>query len=299
MDFSMNVCKLPSAGETLIDDGGVAYTPGGKGANAAIAISKLGGECIFSTKLGADAHGQKLFNYYKEMGINTSAIKVDHDHQTGLAVVIKEGDGQNRIIVYPGANAHITTEAIMEAFDKKPDALYLSFEIPFGIAQTAAKIASARGIPIFVDAAPAKREYELENLPPVEIFSPNEAETYEYTGIMPNSMENSLRASLALYRRVKCKYIVIKQGSRGAFLYDGKRYNTFPAIRADKTVDTTAAGDAFTAAMTVGYLTTGDIKEAIRLGNAAGAITVTRVGASTSIPTAEEVYSLLSKQDRY
>ena len=90
MDLSMNLYKVPEPGETLLDDGGIAYTPGGKGANSAVAIAKLGGECVFCTKLGADAHGQKLFNYYKECGINTSAIKVDAGAQTGLAVVMKE-----------------------------------------------------------------------------------------------------------------------------------------------------------------------------------------------------------------
>ncbi len=294
MDFSMNVFKMPVAGETVIDDGGVAYTPGGKGANAAVAFARLGGECVFSAKLGADAHGQKLYNYYKEIGINTNYIKVDHDHQTGLAVVMKESDGNNRIVVYPGANAHITTEGIMEAFSCNPDAVYLGFEIPFSIALSAAKIAAAKKIPVFIDAAPAKKEYELENLPEVEIFSPNEQETFEYTGIMPTNIESSLRASLAIFRRVKCKYLVIKQGSKGAFLYDGKKYNTFPAFRADKTVDTTAAGDAFTAALTLEYLRTGDIKTAIRFANAAGAITVTRPGALTSVPSENEVRELLA-----
>ena len=297
MDFSMNVCRVPQAGETLIDDGGVAYTPGGKGANSAVAITRLGGDCVFCTKLGADVHGQKLFNYYKEVGVNTSAIKVDHDHPTGLAVVIKESDGNNRIVVYPGANSYITTESILEAFECNPDALYLGFEIPFSTAVAAAKIASAKGIPIFVDAAPANKEYELESLPPVEIFSPNETETFEYTGIMPTGIESSLRAALALYRRVKCKYIVIKQGSRGAFLYDGRKYNTFPAVKAEKVVDTTAAGDAFTAAMTIEYLRNGgDVKSAIMYGNAAGAITVSRAGASSSIPTEEEVNALIGRK---
>lgn len=293
MDFSMNVYKIPSPGETIIDDGGVAYIPGGKGANSAVAISRLGGDCVFCAKLGADVHGQRLFNYYKEQGINTSYVKVDHDNPTGLAVVIREGDGSNRIVVYPGANSQLTTEGVLESFECQPDAVYLGFEIPFSIALAAAKIASAKNIPIFIDAAPANKDYDLEKLPEVEIFSPNESETYEYTGITPNSIENCLRASLALSRKVKAKYIVIKQGARGAFLYDGKRYNTFPAIKADKTVDTTAAGDAFTAALTLEYLRTGDVKEAIRFANAAGAITVTRVGASTSIPTDEEVRELL------
>ena len=121
------------------------------------------------------------------------------------------------------------------------------------------------------------------------MFSPNESETFEYTGILPSSTETSLRACLALSKKVKCKYIVLKQGQRGSFLYDGKRYSTFPAVRVDKTVDTTAAGDAFTAALTLEYLRCGDIKEAIRYANVAGALTVTKAGASVSIPTEEEV----------
>jgi ribokinase len=297
MDFSMNLSKIPAQGETLIEDGGVAYTPGGKGANATIAFTKMGADCTFATKLGADLHGQKLYKYYSEIGIDTKYIKVDHDHPTGLAVVIKESDGNNRIVVYPGANSYITTESILEAFECNPDALYLGFEIPFSTAVAAAKIASAKGIPIFVDAAPANKEYELESLPPVEIFSPNETETFEYTGIMPTGIESSLRAALSLYRRVKCKYIVIKQGSRGAFLYDGRKYNTFPAVKAEKVVDTTAAGDAFTAAMTIEYLRNGgDVKSAIMYGNAAGAITVSRAGASSSIPTEEEVNALIGRK---
>ena len=127
----------------------------------------------------------------------------------------------------------------------------------------------------------------------MEIFSPNEQEAFELTGIMPTSMETSLRASLAIARKTKAKSVVIKMGSRGAFLYDGKRYNTFPAARVDKTVDTTSAGDAFTAAMVLEYLRNGgDVKEAIKYGNIAGAITITRPGATYSIPTKEEVDSI-------
>ena len=296
MDFSMNVFRVPEAGETLLDDGGVAYTPGGKGANSAIAFHKLGAECVFCAKLGADIHGQKLFNYYKDVGINTSYIKVDHDHPTGLSVVIKEADGQNRIVVYPGANSNITTEGILEAFECQPDALYIGFEIPFSVALSAAKIAAARRIPIFVDPAPANKDYALDNLPELEVFSPNETETLEYTGILPNSMETALRACIALSKRVKSKYIVIKQGQRGAFLYDGKRYSTFPAVRVDKTVDTTAAGDAFTAALTLEYLRCGDIREAVKYANVAGALTVTRPGASVSIPTEEEIRGFIASQ---
>ena len=295
LDFVMNMYKLPEAGESVIDNGGVAYIPGGKGANAAIALSRLGAESVLCAKLGADIHGQKLYNYYKDVGLNTSYIKVDHDNPTGLAVVMKEGDGTMRRVVFPGANAELTTEMIMEAFECQPDALYLGFEIPYPMVVAAAKVATSKGIPVFIDATAATKDLDLEKLPPVDVFSPNEQEAFELTGIMPTSMETSLRAALAIARKSKAKNVVIKQGARGAFLYDGKRYNTFPAVRADKTVDTTSAGDAFTCAMTLEYLRNGgDIKGAIKYGNVAGAITVTRAGATSSIPTEEEINAFLN-----
>lgn len=295
LDFVMNMYKLPEAGETIVDNGGAAYIPGGKGASAAIAFSRLGAESVFCSKLGADIHGQKLYNYYKEIGLNTAYIKVDHENPTGLCVVMKEGEGHVRRVIYPGANAQLTTEIILEAFECNPDALYLGFEIPYPMVVAAAKVASSKGIPIFIDATSASKELDLEQLPPVEIFSPNEQEAQELTGILPTSMETSLRAALAIARKTKAKNVVIKQGARGAFLYDGKRYNTFPAVRADKTVDTTSAGDAFTAAMVLEYLRNGgDIKEAIKYGNVAAAITITRAGASSSIPTEAEIEAFLA-----
>ncbi len=296
MDLSMNMFKIPEPGETLLDDGGIAYTPGGKGANSAVAFAKLGGDCVFCTKLGADAHGQKLFNYYKSSGINVSHIKVDQETPTGLAVVLKEADGANRIIVYPGSNKLLNADNILDAFSCEPDALYIGFEIPFASAVAAAKIASAKNIPIFVDAAPASKDYPLETLPMVEIFSPNESETFEYTGIMPTNTESCLKAAHALYNKVKSKYIIIKLGSRGAFLYDGKHFDLIPAYRADKVVDTTAAGDTFTAALTLEYLRTGNIKNSIKYGAAAAAISVSRKGAGESVPSEGEVVEFMKSR---
>lgn len=297
MDLSLNMYKLPAPGETVTDDGGVAYTPGGKGANAALAMKKLGADTVFCTKLGADMHGQKLYGFFKESGLNTSYIKVDRDNPTGFAAVIKESDGQNRIIYYPGANVFITRENLAEAFSSNPDGVYINFEVSFEVASMAAKMAYERGIPIFVDAAPADKNFSLESLPPIEIFSPNEVETLCYTGITPAGADSSLRAALALWKRVKCKYLVIKQGSRGAFIYDGKHYSMIPAYRADKVVDTTAAGDIFTAAMTVEYLRNGaDIVSAVKYGAAAGAVSVSRIGAISSVPTAAEVIDLIRRR---
>ncbi len=289
MDLSLNVYRTPELGETLIDDGGVAYIPGGRGANAAIAFTRLGADTTFCAKLGADVHGQQLYKFYCEQGLDTSAIKVDRDFSTGFSAVIKESDGQNRTIYYPGANTHITSDSIMSAFDIEPDVLYTNFEISFQTALAASKVAAQRGVPIVIDAAPADKSLPLEALPYVEIFSPNDTEVHEMTGIMPTGADSSLRAALAIWRRMKCKYIVIKQGSRGVSIYDGKKFDMVPACRPDKVVDTATAGDTFTAAMTLEYLRTGDIKSAARYGAAAAALVISRPGASSSIPTADEV----------
>lgn len=289
MDLSLNVYRTPNRGETVTDDGGVAYVPGGKGANAAVAAARLGTPVTLCAKLGADAHGQQLYKYYTAAGIDTSHLRVDRDFPTGLAAVIKEHDGENRIIYYPGANTHITTENILSAFECNPSVLYTGFEVSFDTVLTAAKIAAQRGIPIVIDAAPASAAHPLESLPEIEIFSPNEQETFEYTGIMPAGADSSLRAAIALRRRVKAKYIVIKQGARGASIYDGKLIKMIPACRVDRVADTTAAGDVFTAAMTAEYIKTHSIESAVRYATAAAAISVTRIGASSSAPTADEV----------
>lgn len=297
MDLALNMARVPERGETILDDGGVAYTPGGKGANAAVAFARLGAESYLSAKIGMDVHGQRLYKFYQEVGVATKHIKVDRETPTGLAVVMKEPDGANRIVVYPGANSYLTIDNVSEAFASRPEAVYLNLEIPFATVVETARLAASRRIPVIIDPAPASSLHQLGALGEVEIFSPNETETYEYTGVMPQGSSSALQAAMALYKKVNAKYIVIKQGERGAFVYNGKHHFVIPAMKAGKVVDTTAAGDTFTAAMTLEYLRTGDIREAVQFGVAAGAIAVSRVGASTSIPTEAEVRDLLCRND--
>ena len=297
MDLSMNLFRIPKSGETLIDDGGVAYLPGGKGANAAVAFAKLGAKTALAAKLGVDTHGQQLYDYYRDIGIDTSYIRVDRENPTGLAVVMKESDGNNRIVVYPGANSTLTADDVRLAFSMRPEAVYLNFEIPYATVLEVAALAAERRIPIIIDAAPAKKSFDLSALPQIEIFTPNETETYEFTGIMPIGSSSSFQAAMMLYKMVNARYIVIKQGERGAFVYNGKHHFMIPSMKAGRVVDTTAAGDTFSAAMTIEYLRTGDITEAVKYGTAAAAIAVTRMGASTSVPSEDEVRRLLSLTD--
>ncbi|MBQ4137084.1 MAG: bifunctional hydroxymethylpyrimidine kinase/phosphomethylpyrimidine kinase [Clostridia bacterium] len=130
---------------------------------------------------------------------------------------------------------------------------------------------------------------------PLEVFSPNESETYELTGIEPSNMDNCLRAAMLLHKKTQAKYIVIKLGERGCFVYDGIHYHLSAPFET-VAVDSTAAGDAFTAALTLEYLRCGDILEACRFANAVGSIVVSKPGASSSIPFEAEVREFLSAQ---
>ncbi len=294
MDLVMRMSRIPSEGETVLDSGTVSYIPGGKGANCAVALAKLGAESIFCTRLGKDLNGQKLYELYESFGINTSCIKVEDKIPTGQAAIMVEESGANRIVVYPGANRCITLGDVEEALDTKPEAVCLQFEIPFATTVAAAKMAKARGIPVILDAAPASPDYPLGDLPEVDIFSPNETETMAFTGIQPTGHASCMKAAIALSRMVKAKAYVLKLGNKGAFVLNGSLTNMLSAYRVE-VVDTTAAGDAFMAGLAMAYVRNGgNAVEACKIANAVGALTVTRAGASSSIPTAEEVEKFFS-----
>ncbi|MBQ7921250.1 MAG: ribokinase [Clostridia bacterium] len=289
IDFVQKMRRVPYSGETVVEDtSGYSYIPGGKGANSAIAFSRLGADCVFVCKLGKDANGRRLISIYEKEGIDTRYILEDPDHPTGLASILVEENGKNRIIVYPGANFAFAPEDTEEAFNCYPDALYMQLEIPAPTIIEATRRANAAGIPVFIDAGPANVDFPLEQLGKVEVFSPNETETRVFTGITPNSEENCLRACIKLASMVDAKYIVLKLGDKGCFLYDGKEYYTFPAEQVEA-VDTTAAGDVFTAALTYWYLEKGNILKAADFAGCAAGISVSREGASPSVPTLSEV----------
>ncbi len=294
MDMVLRMKRIPAAGETFVDlDGGLSYIPGGKGANCAVAAAKMGAISQFCARLGADANGKCLYDTYVEAGVDISHIKVDKTTNTGMAAIFVEQNGNNRIVVYPGANQTLIPSDAQEAIASKPDAVCLQFETPFEVTLECAKMASVRGTPVILDAAPASRSIPLSEFPTVEIFSPNETETEIFTGIAPTNVESCMRACLALSRMIKAKYYVLKLGARGAFYFDGQLCNLIPAYRV-AAVDTTAAGDAFTAALAVRYCETGNLIGAIRFACAVGALTVTKCGASRSIPTREETENFIA-----
>ena len=288
MDFVQRMAKIPEAGQTIVTDSTYSYRPGGKGANSAVTFARLGADTVFCARVGRDQNGAALRRIYEKEGIDTRFLVEDPESATGLASIIVEEDGMNRIVVYPGANNNVNENEIEEAFTTYPDAVYMQFEIPFEAVEIAANYAFEQNIPLFVDAGPVSEAVELEKLRKVEILSPNETECEALTGIYPDSIENCLKACIRLCSMVEIKYVVLKLGRRGAFVYDGKYYHIVQSYRVDA-LDTTAAGDIFTAALTYAYLKKGDILEATRFANLAAALSVTREGAYSSIPTLAEV----------
>jgi ribokinase len=295
MDTSVTVLRFPDKGETLRDEGGISYAPGRGGANAAIALAKLGAISVFATRIGLDLYGQKLYNYYKESGIDTSFVKVDRDFSTGLSLSVREADGSVRRVNFPGANEHLTTDAISEAISTSPDAVFINFESGFSLASKVAKIAAARRVPIFVDASPANANLALESLPELEVFALSDADVKRYTGISTATSQDAMRAAFAMRRKVSAKYIVINQGARGAMIYDGKRCEIISPQYFEKPVDPRAADEAFSASLCSEYFASGNIKDATKFALVASGVTASRFGAATSLPTREELVEIISR----
>jgi len=288
IDLVLRIRRVPDPGESAFCPGTYDYIPGGKGSNAANMAARLGADVQFCSRIGNDMHGTKIKSGCASNGIDTRFIVTDKTAQTGLAVIMVEPGGENRILVYSGANARLNEDDLENAFMCYPDAIYLQFELEPHIIINAVRHGANNGIPVFIDAGPGRPEFPLDKLAKVEIFSPNEHETAEITGVVPTSMDNCLRACVLIMQRINARYVVLKLGERGSYVFDGKYCDFFPAYEVEA-LDTTAAGDAFTAALTCEYMRTGDIARACRLANAVGALTVTKHGAFTSLPSLAEL----------
>jgi len=294
MDLVMNVEKAPEAGETILGYE-YSYIPGGKGANQAVAAARLGADVTFCGRVGDDANGDILLQNLMANNVDTSFIKKDPGSQTGLAAIQVEANGQNRIIVFSGANYRITKEDVDKALEKSFDAIIMQLEIPLDIVYYAFEKAKAKGIPVVLDSGPAVN-IDLSRMEGLYIISPNESEASLLTGICVDSQENAVKAAKVLADSTKARYVVVKLGEKGALLYENGNYELLSAFKV-KAVDSTAAGDSFTAALTIKMLEQDDIKNAIKYANAVGALCVSRKGAQPSLPTAKEVAEFLAEKN--
>ncbi len=288
MDLILSTDRLPLEGESLPGNS-YGYACGGKGANQATGLARLGAQTAMIGKVGDDANGHKLIENLRNNGIDTSNVSLQGS-QSGLATILLEKGGKNRIIVFEGANAEIDPDVAADCITDDLDLLLVQFETREEVVIKTINRAVEKGITTVVDCGPAKN-FPLEKIQGITIISPNESETKELTGIYPDSDESMLRASQILLERSKAKYVVLKLGDRGCSVFDGKDVTLCPPYPAN-VVDTTAAGDSFTAAMALEFKRSGDIYSACDMGNKAGSIAVSRMGADASMPTAKEILNI-------
>lgn len=285
MDLILNMKKVPEVGENVLGTN-YGYANGGKGANQAVALAKLGARVKMIGKVADDANGDKLLENLKNNDIDVSGVATDGS-QTGLAAIILDGDGKNRIVVYEGSNTEIEPQKAVSDIGTNIDLLLLQFETNEEVVINCVNHAVKNCITTVIDCGPAKN-FALEKMQGATILSPNESETKALTGVYPDNEDNILKASKILEKRSKAKYIVLKLGERGCALWDGKNLKLFPPYKSN-VVDTTAAGDCFTAALALEYIKSGDIEKACDLGNKAGSIAVSRMGAQNSMPSIEDL----------
>lgn len=285
MDIILGMQRVPEVGENVLGTE-YSYSCGGKGANQASALAKLGAATKMIGKVADDTNGRKLIENLEANGIDRSGVSTAGT-QTGMAAIILDGNGRNRIVVYEGANAEIDPDEAAEFITDELDLLLVQFETAEEVVTRCVNRAISKGIITVIDCGPAK-QFALENMQGATIISPNESETLALTGISPDSEEDVLRASQIIKERSKAEYVVLKLGERGCSIFDGNELRIMPAYPAD-VVDTTAAGDCFTAAMALEYKRSGDIYKACDMGNKAGSIAVSRMGAAASMPGVEEL----------
>ena len=293
--FIQGADRLPELGESVLC-GEYGYTAGGKGSNQALAAALLGAEVVMVGRVGKDPNGDRLIQELEKGTVRTDGIVQDEQEQTGLAVMLLQQDGRYVSYVALGANRKLCREDVKKVLEREMfDMILMQLEMPIQTVYDTYVLAKEKKIPVFLDAGPAM-QLDLSPLQGIYILSPNESETKALTGIYPGTQEETERAARQLYRMAEPKYVVLKLGERGAFVYDGKKGTFFPGFQVEA-VDSTAAGDTFGAALSIGLCRKQGLEEAIRFAHAAAGICVSRMGAQTAIPTEEEVTAFLEKEE--
>lgn len=296
MDLVVEVPTIPRPGETVLGKNFATF-PGGKGANQAVAAARLGASVLLIGRVGTDSFGDQLLNNARAEGIDVTHVGVDPEAATGVAMISVDAAGQNSIAVASGANYQLTAMHVREAWGQigHVDTLIMPLETPLETIATAAGLARESGARVVLNPAPA-RPLPNDLLSLVDVLVPNEPEAAQLTG-MPVTNEDEVREAAQCLLGLGIGNVVLTLGARGALALAGSQ-RTLTELHLDphqvNVVDTTAAGDAFVAALAVALGEGMPLAEAASFANAAGALTVTKPGAQPSLPFRAEVEQLLS-----
>lgn len=279
--------QLPRPGET-VTGGRFIMAAGGKGANQAVAASRLGDEVTLIAKVGRDVFGDQAVENFRREGIRTECILRDDANATGVALILVDDAGENLISVASGANHALSPDEIEKLADaiRSADVLMLQLEIPMETVCSAARIASEAGVPVILDPAPAA---PLPDglLGQVTYLTPNESEAERLTGVTVRD-EASARQAASQLRQSGAKYVIVTLGAEGALLA-GPDCALRVASQRVEAVDTTAAGDAFNGGLAHALAGKVDLEQAVCQACLVGALSATKLGAQPSLPTLDEL----------
>lgn len=286
MDLVVRCKHLPMPGETLTA-GSLSEVPGGKGANQAVAAARSGGRVTMISSVGDDGFGPKLLQNLIDQNVDCDQVSVVAGSESGIAIVAVEESGENSILVVPGANGRISAEQVSAAADtiRNSDVLMIQLEIPLDAVLEGVRIAKSAGIRVILDPAPARPL--PDELFDVDLICPNETEAALISGQTLNSIEDAAVVAQSL-REKGARAVAITLGAEGTMLCDEHGADLIPSINT-QAKDTTAAGDAFAGALAVRWIEGGDLRQAVRWANVAGALAASAMGAQPSLPKREQI----------
>ncbi|MEJ5907700.1 ribokinase [Pseudomonas kermanshahensis] len=288
MDLVARAQRLPRAGETL--PGEAFFTaPGGKGANQAVAVARLGGGVAMVGNVGDDAYGQQLRKALEREGVDCQAVSVCQGVSSGVALITVDAASQNCIVIIPGGNGLLTPQSV-QRFDKllqAADVIICQLEVPAETVAWALARGHELGKRVILNPAPATGPLPSTWFGHIDYLTPNESEAEALTGITVTDQGSALRAGERLLQLGAGK-VIITLGAQGALLVTAQGHQHFPAPVVQP-VDTTAAGDTFVGGFAAALVRGLEEGEAIAFGQRAAALSVTRVGAQPSIPYLSEL----------
>jgi len=287
MDMVVKTSHIPQPGETVLG-GSFLMNPGGKGANQAVAVARLGGDVTFIGKIGDDIFGKQSSQLFDEEGVDTNGILADDNSPSGIALITVDERGENSIVVAPGANAHLEPNDVACVLEKYPDSnlLLMQLEIPMRTVEFAARHAREKGMQVILNPAPAN-ELVPSVFHLVDILTPNVNEAEVLSGIRIVDIPSARRAAESIHSQ-GVRHVIITLGKDGATLLEDGAFHHIPAP-AVETVDTTAAGDVFNGALAVALSEGRGLRDATSFACCAASIAVTKMGAQSSIPFRNEV----------
>jgi ribokinase len=292
MDLVVKSPRLPTVGETILGEDFI-MTPGGKGANQAVAAAKLGAEVYLIAKLGNDIFAEQSLKNFKKEGVNTKYIIQTNEAPSGVALITVDNAGNNVIVVAPGANQMLSPNDVKKAESDitLSGALVAQLEIPLETVEFAAQLANDSGVPFILDPAPAQK-LRPELLKMVDVLTPNETEARILTGVEVTSNRDSARTAAKKLLEYGVKSVILTMGANGFLLADDDKMEFVPAVKVNA-IDATAAGDAFTGSVGVGIAQGKTLHNAASFANYVAALSVTKMGAQSSMPTREAVESFM------